>query len=603
MGMREKETNISSSVGKLGVAVVICLCEFLVLEYSALDFSEWSFAKSKMFFLINLAMVTLPNVLLFLIARRWTLPLLITSVISTVWGIVNHYTILLHGLPLSVTALSNVRTALNVISNYHLAIDGKILCLCGAFAVEATLLVFLRRCEKKAEKESWKTVLWGVAILALNLAFLYVCLFSPHAIKPDKTIGWSWKDSAKRYGYLCYLLEDAGNALHPVTKPDGYDVNLLKDLETGKTADSGLHPDIILILNESFFDLSVYTDIQTDADYLDAFYGIKGAVFGYAVSPMIGGGTNNSEYELLTSNSMYLLNADAPFNYLDMGKDGSNLVAWLNGLGYETCGMHCAKPANYCRDRAYPALGLDHVRLGADEFETFSSYGKRPWTDSDNYLDMMKLYEELGDGPRFVFQLTYQNHGGYEQNTPDYDTVHVLGDYGELTDDLNEYLTGIQMSAEAIGALTDRLAKSDRPTIVCMVGDHAPSFIQELTPKAGMTSDEMEIVARSVPYMIWANFVPETSCYTDYVSMVDIGPMVLKMAGLPLSTYYQTILQLHEDVPVRTSYGTYMDKQGKIEGLSDSSSAYSAIMQYYYLEYNGLHGGNDFQKSLFTNDR
>jgi len=66
-------------------------------------------------------------------------------------------------------------------------------------------------------------------------------------------------------------------------------------------------PDIFLILNETFYDILLVSEIQTDKEYMGNFYDKNNAIYGHAVVPNFGRGTNKSEYELLTSNSNYLL--------------------------------------------------------------------------------------------------------------------------------------------------------------------------------------------------------------------------------------------------------------------------------------------------------
>ena len=59
---------------------------------------------------------------------------------------------------------------------------------------------------------------------------------------------------------------------------------------------------------------------------------------------------------------------------------------------------------------------------------------------------MLSKYEDNQDGPRFMYLLTYQNHGGYEQNDNEYDTVYIQKELGDLTDDVNEYLSSVEKS-------------------------------------------------------------------------------------------------------------------------------------------------------------
>ena len=68
-------------------------------------------------------------------------------------------------------------------------------------------------------------------------------------------------------------------------------------------------------------------------------------------------------------------------------------------------------------------MGFDHVYLGSDSFSETNYNGKRPVLDKDDYNGMISLYEKDTDGPRFYFLLTYQNHGGYEQNDAAMDAV------------------------------------------------------------------------------------------------------------------------------------------------------------------------------------
>ena len=358
-------------------------------------------------------------------------------------------------------------------------------------------------------------------------------------------------------------------------------------------------PDIILILNESFSDLETYTNINADIDYMDGFYNIPGATYGYAVVPSIGGGTNNSEFELLTSKSMYLLQ-HAPFTYMDQVLLSRGIVNYLNDLGYETTGMHCANPDNYSRNTAYPAMGFEKTRLGQDSFTYNEMNGNRPWLDSDNYRDLIERYETADDEPRFMFLLTYQNHGGYEQNDSSMDTVHTQKDFGELTDEVNEFLSSIYLSCQAFKELTNYYSTVDRDVIICMVGDHAPSFVSSLPAKKDREIGDEGINMRCVPYVIWSNFDADLSdVYTDCASMVDLVPMVLHAAGVPLSSFYQEILNMHEILPIRTSSGQYVDRDSIIGNYDSSDKYYDQMKLYYYLEYNSLLEGDEYRSALF----
>ena len=198
-----------------------------------------------------------------------------------------------------------------------------------------------------------------------------------------------------------------------------------------------------------------------------------------------------------------------------------------------------------------------------------------------------------------MYLLTFQNHGGYEQNDSSLDTVHVRNDFSGLTDDIEEYLSSIKLSGEAFRELTDYFSSVDRNVIICMVGDHAPPFIKDLPERDSMLIEDTSINQRAVPYVIWSNFDAKYEGYTDYVSMVDLAPMVLSAAGLPLSIFYKNILDLHELLPIRTSEGKYVDKDYHVGLYSSESNYYDRINEYYYMEYNTFLKEDQFIESLF----
>ena len=212
---------------------------------------------------------------------------------------------------------------------------------------------------------------------------------------------------------------------------------------------------------------------------------------------------------------------------------------------------------------------------------------------------MELVYQQMGEGPRFVYLLTFQNHGGYEQNDASLDTVLVQNDFGNLTDDLDEYLSSLELSAKAFRELTEYYAESDRKVIICMVGDHSPSFITSLPQRRGMSFEEVEIVKRLVPYVIWSNYGAEIPSYSKYASMVDLLPMVMEAAGLPLPPFYRYILDLHAYYPVRTANGLYMDVEGNYGSIFDDPQAQERMAVYYNMEYNSMTNDGGYRSELF----
>lgn len=173
------------------------------------------------------------------------------------------------------------------------------------------------------------------------------------------------------------------------------------------------------------------SNIRTDTDYMGAFYNMDNTISGHVVVPRAGGGTNSSEYELLTANSTYLMQGITPFQVLDM-QDTASIVSNLKELDYHTIAMHPAFPENYVRNVQYPKMGFDEIYF-LDSFTDKDYYGKRSHiTDNCAYNNLIHWYENAlsKEKPLFCYLLTIQNHGELDTNPSENDIVHVI-DYND----------------------------------------------------------------------------------------------------------------------------------------------------------------------------
>lgn len=575
------------AVGLLIIAV--SLGEHFLLGYTSLQSFEYAAGCGLPLLVLNLLLAGAVNLLLAALLRSWKSGLIVSGTVVAVWGIVNYYVILFHGSPMFLSELENVKTALAVAGGYTIPIALAPIIVLVLYLLELVLLKLAPK-GKLSGRESrifCLLVAANIALFALGMRIFW----------PD--LGWNWRDAIQNNGFLVCTVKDLSYRMHPFVVPDGFDANAPIPCEAAAQDPQPVTaPDIILILNESFCDLDAYTEIRADQDYLAPLYAIENAAIGYAVTPSVGGGTNNSEFELLTSNSMYLIRNYAPFNFVNFARSDNSVVKYLKQFGYTTAAMHCGMPENYMRNKAYPQMGFDTILLGEEPFRQ-SHNGKRPWLDGDNYADLMTYAEAMGDGPRFLYLLTLQNHGGYEMNEPELDTVHTQLDFGHLTDDIDEYLSSVALSAQAFRELTVQYAQSDRPVIICMVGDHAPSFILDMRSTASRSEVEDEIAKRTVPYIIWANFEVDFSDCGDYVTMTDLVPILAKLAGLPLPAYYRMLLKLHEALPVRSAIGAYRDSAGFFGKINPDMPMYHDLQTYYYAEYASLARSRNYDEALF----
>lgn len=590
-----------------GLIIFTLLACFFMLQYSSLTYDpnlnpwEQLAGFSPLYLLLNLLTLGVFLGILWIIFGRMWLAGVICSGVCAVLSIVNYFVIAYHGMPLSFQLLQNLSTAMNVISGYSFPIDSVVRCLIGVFLLNAGICLIYRKFLSPAVL-SGKQRLIGLLIFSLYTSTVAVWGYlGSSAVKPRSTIGWLWSDSYSEYGFPACTVESFQNLFDVVSQPEGYSPEAVEAISIPEAADAQTEtPDVILILNESYYDLSLISDVETDVDYLAPLDEIPGLLRGYAVVPGNGGGTNNSEYELLTSNSLYLMPGIVPFNTLDL--NGANSIAGhFNALGYDTLGSHSESGSNYSRSYGYPALGFQKCYFS--EYFSDSHPDKRGWVRCDGslYSDLIRWYGEAPeDRPKFQYLLTIQNHGSWDLVGPEYDQVHTLSDHGSYNEIMNEYLTGILKSAQYFRDLTQHYAQSEHPVIICMVGDHGPNFLSAVA-SPDLTESEFNLLCRTVPLYIWANF-PLEGENLGTMSMNYVVPTLLDLAHISLSPYYRYQLELKKSVPILTAYGSYFDAQGQ-EYLydSDDNSPYrQAVDDYFYLEYYNLQSTRD--QSLFSPD-
>ena len=580
---------LSAVLRLLLAAGTVAVC-FLMLEASlATQLSHLASMRIRVIAL-NLGTISVFLTFLLLLCRRVWLSCAITAFVSGVVAIINHYVIFLHGQPLSFLVLKNFRTAMNVLGAYSLPIHNSVLATAAAMVFVLLSCLIVRRCAAELSGR-WMWIRSAV-LLVCSLCVLYFGYFSTEPVKPRKTISWLWSPAYTQYGYAACTLETLLQSFQAVSKPEGYtdaalDAAADAALDAADGASAGTQtPDVILILNETFYDLRMLTDLQTDVPYLSHIESMDDLLTGYAVVPSAAGGTNSSEYELLTGNSLQLLPGVTPFNILDLN-DACSIVSVLEQLGYYSIGCHPETPENYNRKYGYTALGFDRVFFKEDFLGKERPPGRNFFSDESVYREMLGWYEESpADQPRFLYCLTIQNHGAWENGPSEHDTVHVLDDYGDRTDDLNEFLTCISRSDEAFYGLTEYFAAQERPVILCMVGDHSPS-IDTAVADPTLSEEELSLRRRSVPLLIWANFpLPETELGT--MSLNYVVPTLLELAGIQMPPYYSYMTELREQVPVLTSIDRYVTADGSVHSYSDTTPFTEAINSYFYLEYNNL---------------
>ena len=261
-------------------------------------------------------------------------------------------------------------------------------------------------------------------------------------------------------------------------------------------ADPGEKPTIIVVMSESYADLSVVGDFSTNIDVAPYFHSLKeNAIHGYALSSVFGAKTPNSEWEFMTGNSMAFLPSGSVVYQQYISKTPTSIVSNLKNDGYTCVAMHPYYETGWSRNAVYPDLGFDETHF-IDDFDQ-TKLLREYITDRELYEKIIDRYESrAANEDLFIMSISMQNHGGYTEKYDNFDEkVRLLGlNYP----DVNQYLSLVHESDSALEYLISYFQNVEDPVEIVFFGDHQPSLSSSFYPNlngkglSGLTEDELE---------------------------------------------------------------------------------------------------------------
>jgi len=480
-------------------------------------------------------------------------------------GLANYYVFQFRGTELSIYDIKSAETAFTVAGNYNFTISPVVY----SSIIAAILLSFLFvNCERKLVKADRMSRIKGrICYGASGIIFGFIISV---CVKQDKSAFdiFNLSNSISQYGWLYsnVILTQYSR----VEKPKIYTEENIKQIiegidreEDGKI-DQILNPkNIIVIMNESLCDLEVVRQLEVSQDYIPFIKSLENnCIKGNLHVSTFGGGTSVTEYEFLTGNTKHFLpNISSPYVSLNESTE-EGLCRILKEQGYYTVAMHPFEGTNWNRNNAYPSMGFDEF-LTEEDFKE-SEKLRHFVSDKGNYQKIIDYYEAYRreDG-LFIFNVSMQNHGGYDINNGTVDISVKLEDYDDTL--INTYLSLVYESDKAFEYLISYFEEVNEPTMIVMFGDHFPNLPTEfITYLYGGTerkhlSDEENSRMYITPYIIWTNYESHFQEIED-MSANYLGSFLLECAGLELTDYNRFLLNLLEDIPVVGFYGIY-DKE------------------------------------------
>ena len=491
--------------------------------------------------------------------------------------------------------------------DYKFEFTKKIIWLIVGFVLLMAAAFLLCRAKIKMKGNIWAKI--GVRVLCVLLCIPMLMGYAAKAQDED------FQDEARYYPYLFtptavykyngfYFSFVSLLKYMNVDEPSGYDPEVLEQItsaiepEKKNESISVEKPNVIVIMNESFSDLSVLGDYGYEKEctpFIDSL--TENTIKGQAYVSVKGGNTPNSEWEFLTGDTMaFLPSGSIPYQQY-LRTETENLMTTFEDSGYITYGIHPYNAGGWKRNTVYPLLGMDNMLFrsefsGIDKIRTYIS-------DEAVYDKVIRLYHDnlTNDDPLAFFCVTMQNHGGY-MNFREYEQFHFLEEEIENMPPrlanktaISGYMSLMQISDAAFGELVKFFEKEKEPTIILMFGDHQPNstITRPILDLMDIEEECEDWRIRSnqylVPFVLWANYdIEEQEGIVTSLNYLNI--LLSENAGFELSGYQTFRRELQKKYPVITANFCVNDRGELLSWDELDMDKDADLLLYKQLQYN-----------------
>lgn len=522
----------------------------------------------------------LPVWLLFLIA--WTLldnvgwAMILGSIIPLAIAIVNFFMFKYRNYPFSFSDIFLASEAKNMGTRYSYLLPYKQLLAIFIFIVFSLIIAkALKSVDNGKIRRIFFALIFGfTGIFTLNHVYQNDNFYT-NIKKITRGNMWSFPNRYATNGIYFSFLNTTNKG--GLDKPKGY--NKAEALETLKKYSYENIPkdkrvNFITIQLEAYNDFSKWSNIQIDPSVYSDLNKIKEkGMSGNLTTTIFGGGTIDTERKMLTGYpSIETINHRM-----------NSFVDYFNEQDYDTLALHPGYGWFYNRQNVDLYLGFNNF-LYKENYYDKNVDGNFIVPDSKVFPDLLKHFEKVTEKGHKLFNqtVTYQNHGPYATTFTGKPLVKWQKGYNKQDYAIiNNYLTGIKETNQALLKLVEKLDKSKEPVVLAFWGDHNPwggsnnSTYKMLGINLNYRSSQGFHNYFDTPYVMWANSAAKKMMETDFngigpnISPMYILPTMFEHIGIKGSSYMQMLLKMKNDVQV-FGYEAYIHQDKLLRKLPRS---------------------------------
>ena len=362
-----------------------------------------------------------------------------------------------------------------------------------------------------------------------------------------KFVAWNQMVNYEDNGFIIGFLYNLSK--FKMAEPSDYSESKIAEIKSSyenpesKTSLSSADYNIVVILNESFYDPEIISDFYpVSANHLGDKNSMnipitssiaptiqnlikndqtsKNYAIGQMYSTDYGGGTANIEFEVDTGMTNYWANTVPYVDLFPHLEKVPSIAQIAKQNGYKTLAIHPFNAGMYKRNIALKKEGFDDFIDESRMTETEKDDHREYINDRSAYNETLKYLTET-DEKLLVSLITMQNHAGYGSDNYSSRSYHLASapkndSSNPFSDDeRNEveiYLETLHNSDYYLGEFLKKLEKFDEKTVILFYGDHAPGVFGRVDESKDKSASDL---SRITPYLIWANFDLEDVKYEN----------------------------------------------------------------------------------------
>ena len=555
-----------------GFTVGMCSLFFASGKYKL---TMWlSYITNPYTFLLNILPPILLSAIFFFICNRAVWSFAITNAIVMIPTLINYFKIAFRGDCFIFADIVLAKEAHQMLGNYKLFIDWRIIVYLLILAAGCTLLALFAR--GRFNIKVWYRL--GIAVGIAAILGATTPLYLSDSIYKEKTASdvvtgnYSEAQTYMSKGFVYPFLHSIKDLFK--APPEGYNEkdaeNILSKYEPTKdsvqsenTEDeiyvSGSIPNdkkvnIVCVMLEAYNDFSRFEELEFINNPYEKYRELEAMGYsGTLITDIHAGDTKISEREFLTG---------LPYAYIDSFGTASNSYVWyLRQNGYTTEGAHPITETFYDRKSINANLGFENYYFDENYFH---GYGGITW-DKKFFESLYDIYEARDETkPYFSFSVSYQGHGPYDAAVAQFKTPYVKSDHVSEADKniLNNYLNAQASTTEYLYGFATKMLAKDEPVVLVFFGDHKPWLgYNDVTYGAyginvDTSTEEGFFNYFSTRYLILANDAAKKVTGNDFsgegekISPHFLMNKVFELCGYKGSAYMQYTSEIMKKAPV-----------------------------------------------------